>query len=163
MSSIKPYIDFLNSRLAELSITSEQNTFTRVWTSRVDEKNDATGKIETFERQNSRDYKIFDADEEGNIVIHYFDLHGQPYRWKKEDTKQTRDFTRKRMVNEETGNIPAGSGQPKFSFFNTSLIKKINGKAEIETLYLVEGEFKAFKGYLCGLDIVGLLGHTQFL
>src|SRR6185369_17323941 len=75
MSSIStiPDTSYLTQRLAELGISDDQNTFTRVWTSRVDDKQE-DGKIITFERENTRTYKIFDADDEGNIVIRYFNL-----------------------------------------------------------------------------------------
>lgn len=158
---------YLTERLQQLGISPEQNIFTRTWYQESSEK-DEDGKIITNNKGNTRDYKLFDSDEEGNIVIRYFNLDGQPYRWKKEDTKQSRDYSRKRLrVAEEGRKYHQDKGSPQFPYFNPGIIKKykackqaenVDGTAvdPIETLFLVEGEFKSFKGYMCGIDIVGL-------
>lgn len=153
---------FLDQRLAELGVNEKDNIFTRVWASRHDEKKD-DGVIVTKEVNEKRDYKIFDSDEEGNIVIRYFNQHGQPYRWKKEDTKLTRDFVRKRLkVPKGSMKYSQESGSELYPFFTPGIIKKFKAKQEIETLYLVEGEFKAFKASMNGLDFVGLPGIHGF-
>jgi hypothetical protein len=166
---------YLNQRLEELGITEAQNTFNRVWLNRVDEKG-ADGKITTTETEQTREYKILDADPDGNIVIRYFNLHGQPYRWKKEDTKQTRDFIRKRL-REPKGDMKyyQDAGSPQYPFFPKAIIEKYGkscawwqaqseGKGEagaenpgqIHTLFLVEGEIKSIKASVCGVDIIGI-------
>jgi hypothetical protein len=173
-----PNPEYLLQRMTELGLTEDQYTFTRTWISRNDVKAD-DGTITTREQEQTRDYKLFDADEEGNIVIRYFNLDGQPYRWKKEDTKQSRDYVRKRLRNPK-GDMKyyQEAGSPSYPFFNPGLIKKFNiaksspvdadGKMEnqegkIDTLFLVEGEFKAYKAFtLFGLDIVGLSGIHGF-
>ncbi len=164
--------DYLNQRMQDLGVSDKDRTFERVWMQRSDKK-DGNGKIETFEIEQRREYKIFDADEEGNIVIRYFNLLGQPYRWKKEDTKQTRDYLRKRLSTPK-GDMKYSQepGSPQFPFFSPHIIKKYTlalackgieegepiplDDGTIGTLFIVEGEFKAFKGSLNGLDIVGL-------
>jgi hypothetical protein len=156
-------IEYLNQRLTELGITAEQNTFTRVWMNKYDDKDEKTGKIINKEGELKRDYQILDADEQGNIVIHYFDLQGQPYRWKKEETKMTRDFIRKRL-REPKGDFKywQDGGSPQFPFFPPIIIQKYKlAKAgqelgHIDILYMVEGEFKSFKGSVCGIDIFGV-------
>lgn len=175
--------DYLNQRLAELSITPQLNNFHRVWYQESSEKDETTGKITTKSHKQERDYKLFDADEHGNIVIHYFDLDGQPYRWKKEDTKQARDFTRLRL-REPKGDMKyaQAAGSSVFPYFPPQIIKKfqaacalitappadVKEKEELErqslihTLYLVEGEFKAFKASMAGVDIIGLPGIYGF-
>lgn len=175
MSTTIPQIDYtyLNQRLAELGINEKQNTFRRVWTNRIDDR-DKTGKIITEEKLTEREYKILDADPEGNIVIRYFNLHGQPYRWKKEDTKQTRDFIRKRLK-EPKGSMKyyQEAGSPQYPFFPKAIIEKYklandwkklpdtqekpeDNPGQIHTIFLVEGEIKSIKASLCGVDIVGL-------
>lgn len=158
---------YLKKRLIELGITDELNTYTRVWYQDTDHK-DSEGKIVTTKNEQRRDYKIFDADEYGNINIHYFNLEGQPYRWKKEDTKLSRDFIRKRIRDPKSDNkYMQDKGSGLFPFFNPGIIDKykknkdavnIDGSAvaPIETLFVVEGEFKSFKGYLAGIDIIGI-------
>lgn len=48
-------------------------------------------------------------------------------------------------------------------FHTPQVIEKYQAKTPIETLYVVEGEFKAYAGALQGLDIVGLGGKDLFL
>ena len=69
---------YLEQRLSDLGVSPDQNTFERVWqqdSDRLDE-----GRIITGCHKHRRMYKFFDADPEGNIVIRYFNLSGQPYR-----------------------------------------------------------------------------------
>lgn len=177
--------EYLDQRLKELDISDKQNTFIRVWFQDASSRDD-DGKIVTENNRHEREYKIFDADEEGNIVIRYFNLEGQPYRWKKEDTKWTRDFTRKRL-REPKGDMKyyQESGSPQVPFFNPEMIAKYQrakyppkdpeafvndppadsesakpapavDDGVIETLFVVEGEFKARAGQLAGIDIIGL-------
>lgn len=163
--------EYLQQRLTELGITPEQNTFIRKWKNQYNSR-DESGKITLKESEQTREYQIFDADEHGNIVIRYFNLDGQPYRWKKEDTKQSRDFTRLRL-REPKGDMKYAQekGSPQFPFFPPGIIRKYalaksgitpdisdpgNDDGTIEVLFLVEGEFKAFKGSVSGIDIIGL-------
>lgn len=173
MSEPTKNIEYLNQRLADLGITAVQNTFTRKWKNKSDDR-DESGKIVTKESEQTRDYQILDADEHGNIVIRYFDLHGQPYRWKKEDTKQTRDFVRKRL-REPKGDFKywQEAGSPQFPFFPPEIIRKYklatapaearpytgvpeDNPGDIDTLFLVEGEFKSFKASVSDIDIFGV-------
>jgi hypothetical protein len=186
--------EYLKKRLEELGVSEKQNTFTREWINEVSDK--VGGKTVVKKYPEKRDYQIFDADEEGNIVIRYFNLDGQPYRWKKEDTKQSRDYIRKRLRNPDSDfKYYQEPGSPQFPFFNPGIIRKYKlatavppeehpaqtkifdekekGKKKprakkkvepapdqdlgtIETLFVVEGEFKSFKGWMSGLDIIGL-------
>jgi hypothetical protein len=146
----------LKQRLNELSITDKENTFVRVY-SQANSYVDEQGVMKTVDATYEKTYQIFDADERGDIVIRYFNQHGQPYRWKKEDTKQTRDFVRKRL-REPKGDMKyfqePGSGQ--YPFFTKQIIEKYAKKEEIVTLHLVEGEFKAAKAAQYGIDVIGL-------
>jgi hypothetical protein len=160
--------EYLLQRMTELGLTEDQYTFTRTWISRNDVKAE-DGTITTREQEQSRDYKLFDADEEGNIVLRYFNLEGQPYRWKKEDTKQSRDYVRKRLRSPK-GDMKyyQEAGSPQYPFFNPGIIHKYkqarNGvvgpderlEGKIDALFVVEGEFKSYKAFTLGVDIVGL-------
>jgi hypothetical protein len=158
---------YLIERLQQLGITEEQNTFKRKWQQETSETVD--GKTVIAQHDHERDYQILDADQHGNIVIHYFNQHGQPYRWKDEERKWSRDYSRKRLK------VPKGDmkyyqepGSPQFPFFSKNIIEKYNQAAEwkeekqgdnpgqIHTLFLVEGEIKSIKASLCGVDIIGL-------
>lgn len=167
-----PDYTYLNERLQQLGISEAENTFTRTWVANVDEQGH-DGKITTTPTENKKDYRLLDADEQGNIVIHYFNLQGQPYRWKNEEKKWSKDFIRKRL------RTPKGDmkyyqepGSPQFPYFPKRIIEAYakskafslssgEGRGEvnpghIHTLFLTEGEFKSIKAAQCGIDIVGL-------
>jgi hypothetical protein len=55
--------------------------------------------------------------------------------------------------------MPKGAGS--FPFFPPSLVAKYERKEKITTLFLTEGFFKAFKGHLHGLDVIGLPSITH--
>lgn len=171
MSETKPDYSYLSQRLAALGISDQLNTFVRTWTTTAP---GADGKPAISE--NTREYKLFDADEHGNIVIRYFSLAGQPYTWKKDGTKWPRDYVRLRLREpKDNMKYAAPAGSPLFPYFPPAIIEKYkqarnagpNKDAEdrpgrIDTLFLIEGEFKAFKGTMHGLDIVGLPGIYGF-
>lgn len=165
----QPDYTYLNERLQQLGITEAQNTFTRTWQSRVDEKS-PEGIITTKEVTNSRDYRLLDADDQGNIVIHYFNQHGQPYRWHHEEKKGHRDYIRKRL-RQPKGEMKyyQEPGSPQFPYFTKRIIEAYaKAKATtpspegedrgnvVHTLFLVEGEIKAIKASLMDIDIIGI-------
>ncbi len=170
---------YVKQRLDELGVSEQQITFHRVWTGERSEQDDE-GKTVIKKFAQERDYKILDADEEGNIVIRYFNLLGQPYRWKKEGTSLMRDFIRKRLK-EPKGDMKyyQEAGSPQIPFFPPAIIAEYKKASEwwekqkegaiveegkepepnpgqIHTLFLVEGEIKSLKASVCGVDIVGL-------
>ncbi|MBA3706601.1 MAG: hypothetical protein H0W84_12095, partial [Bacteroidetes bacterium] len=55
--------------------------------------------------------------------------------------------------------IPKGAGT--HPFFPPGLIEKFENKTDIETLFLVEGYFKAWKAAMHGADIIGLSSITH--
>lgn len=153
---------YLNRRLAEVGITDQLNTFERVWTDKVTSRNE-DGSLKTEAVQNRKLYKLFDADKDGNILIRYFNLDGQPYRWRKAGTKQPRDFIRIRLKEpRDDAKYIQPEGSPQFPFFPPAILRKYKDAEPITTLYLVEGEFKAFVGSIHGLDIVGIAGIHGF-
>lgn len=153
--SLTPNTEYLEQRLKELSITPEINTHVirrKVGDDWLEEK-----------------VPFFDADVDGNIQIHYHNLLGLRYTWKKEDQKYPIPFVRKRLrvqpKPDQKYSQPPGSGQ--FPFFTPRVLEKYRKCKEavnidgsiidpIETLFVVEGEFKAFKGDMAGLDIIGI-------
>lgn len=145
-----PNTEYLTKRLAELSITPEINRHV----------------IRTLRQDGTvleEPTPFFEADPEGNIVINYFQLSGLRYSWKKEDTKFPRHFVRKRLVKPtENQKYSQEKGSGQFPFFTPKILSKYAmAKAGqeggyIETLLVVEGEFKAFKGDMAGLDIIGI-------
>lgn len=55
--------------------------------------------------------------------------------------------------------IPKSQGT--YPFFPPALLDKYDNKTPIKTLFLVEGYFKAFKGAMHGIDIIGLSSITH--
>lgn len=136
---------YLNKRLAELGVTPEQNLYT-----------DPEG----------RNMPLFDCDEVGNINILYLGLNGKQIHWKKPNTKWPRPFVRTRL------HIPpADKPQQKYSqeqgsglwpYFPTQVVAKYLEGTPIQTLFVVEGEFKAYKAATLGVDIIGVMGIQGF-
>jgi len=170
---------YLDRRLQELGITEEQNTFTRTWINNVD-SNDEHGNRITEPTTNTRIYKLLDVDQIGNIVLPYFNLLGQPYRWKDEDSKRSKDYVRKRLKDPK-GDMKyyQDSGSPQFPYFPKSIIEKYAAACEfnklpaaekgvkdnpgqLHTLFVVEGEIKSIKASLCGVDIIGIASIHGF-
>ncbi len=138
---------YLKSRLKELKISNSQNRINM--------------PINSFSKE-SKSHHFFEADQYGNILINYFTLHGTPSQFRRGKNKWEEKFIRKRILNpspDTTGKInkylsPKGSGLKPF--FPPQIIKKYKNKKVIKTLFITEGEFKAFKGAMHGVDIIGV-------
>ncbi|MFN7704522.1 MAG: primase-helicase family protein [Chryseotalea sp.] len=127
---------YLLSRLVSLGLSPEKNKFI----------------LSSGEKR-----RLFEADEDGNIIINYFNLHSNHYSWKKPGTKYPRYFQRKRLKQTfENQKYSQPKNSPQFPYFTPGIIKAYNDSKSIQTLFIVEGEFKALKGWLCGLDIIGI-------
>jgi hypothetical protein len=120
----------------------------------------------------------FEPAPEG-IQINYFHPNGHHITWKKEGTKWPRNFVRIRLHKERTfekeGQIHTAKyhqekGSPVFPYLTPGIIHKWTKGQEIETLVLIEGEFKAFKGWMAkekchameGLEFIGIPGIHGF-
>lgn len=149
---------YLQERLTQLGITSELNTWLRTEKEKGDD-----GKEYTKEWT----YHFFTADEStGNIAINYIALDGRPQYWKSENNKMPKPFVRWRLRVLDAANPDRKylqeKGSPPCPFFPPSIIKKYQAKEKIETLFIVEGEFKAFKGAMAGIDVIGITGWHGF-
>lgn len=114
------------------------------------------------DRKEEREYKIFEADEKDNLLINYIRLDGRRYDFRKPDNKWPVNFIRTRLrepIKDKDGKevrylSPKGSGMNPF--FPPQIIAKYQANETIETLIVTEGEKKAFKGCMCGFDVVGI-------
>lgn len=107
-------------------------------------------------------FEIFQSDEQGNIRIYYPTLHGLKAQWRKQDTKFSRDYFITRLKapkGDMKYQIPKGAGT--FPFLPPAIIRKYQEKTPIKNLFLTEGAFKAFKGSMHGVDIIGLTSITH--
>jgi len=107
-------------------------------------------------------HPIFTPSPTDDVIINYPALEGMQETYI--DGDEVKPFTRIRYnPNKNRDNKygqPAGSGT--HIFFPVEILDKYEGGCEIETLILVEGEFKAQAGSMHGLDIVGLGGKDLF-
>lgn len=127
------------------------------------------------------EYPIFAEDDEGNIKITPFTLDRQLIEYDHQNAtpekpnvnnarrknfyitrlKNPQEYTDKEGQKQfKKYDIPKGAGT--FPFFSPQLVEKFERKAKIKTLVLTEGYFKAAKGALSGLDIVGLSSITHY-
>jgi len=127
------------------------------------------------------EYPIFAADDDDNIKItpftidrHLIEYDNQQATPEKPNVNNSRRknffITRLKTPQEYTdkeGNkqlkkydIPKGAGT--YPFFSPALCDKFERKTKIKTLTLTEGYFKAAKGSISGLDIVGLSSITHY-
>lgn len=108
---------------------------------------------------------IFSKAEHDNIQILFPNLDGGVYTYATGNKNiPDKTFYRTRLkspVGDMKYKQPSGSGI--IPFFPPKLLEKYNNKTEIRILYLIEGEFKAFKGSLHGLDIIGITGKDMFV
>jgi len=147
----------------ELGLTPEQITRPLQWPAIHDMKS-------------WHDTKLFDQDKEGNILITVFDVDRNVVTYKPDQKEKeyynrykpyqiTRYKTPKTFA-DKTGtvdtqkyHIPKGAGtHPYFPYI---LCEKYAKAEKINTLILTEGAFKATKGALCGLDMVGFSSITH--
>ncbi|MBC6698061.1 DUF5906 domain-containing protein [Hymenobacter puniceus] len=145
-------------RIQEIGMTPEQNHFYGY---------DPTSN----DSHRKRSFKVFSADKDDNLQILYPMLSGEVevydngtknnphsifYRIR---LKEPRTYTDK-DGNLQTQKYDQVRGTPARPFYPPGIVEKFIAGTKIKTLYFVEGELKAFSGYVRGLDIVGLPGNT---
>lgn len=161
----EPEKSYLQRRVFdEMGLTLKQNRITLKFDTGVDGR-DGKG---TFD--------IFSEDEDGNIKILVYTLHGWLVQYFDPNMGKTYDQSNvKRLIpyyvtriapqNIKEGdskkyNFPKGQGT--YPFFPPNLLKKFKNHEDIDTLILTEGYFKAMCGSLYGFDVVGLGSITHY-
>jgi hypothetical protein len=120
------------------------------------EDNDSSGIDRTL--------PLFDVDEEGNIALYYVALDGYAMTALKEKSKHIKGhkpYKRTRWADPDAHggakyHTEYGSGAELY--LTQRVVAAYRNKQTIHTLYITEGEFKAYMGAKQGLDIVGLQG-----
>jgi hypothetical protein len=146
---------FFEKRMSLLGVTDELNTIDAMF------YNSETAKNEY------RPFKIFRPSEKG-IEIHLTTLERIPINYAKDGARwKTNKFFITRLENPivKDGNemkyeLPKGAGT--FPFFPPQVISEFEKEGEVHTLVLTEGYFKAFKGAMHGLMIIGLSSISHF-
>lgn len=116
----------------------------------------------TFEHGRTIKVPLFSQCEEG-ISITYLDPFGNvQYYTQKGKQKQFLRLRRAKPLNGEKYSQPYKSGI--FPFITPQIINKVKTKVEIETLFVVEGEFKAFAlTQHLGIDAIAIPGIQSFV
>ena len=147
---------YYEQRLSKLGITDENNKIGLLY----NDTSTTPHSIQTKEEQ------IFRKHDKGIEIIVYT-LDREPVRIEKDGSRWKKDWSivrlEKPIINKNGDEIkylmPKGHGS--HPFFPPSLIEKFENKTKIDCLYLTEGFFKAFKGHLAGIDVVGLASITH--
>jgi hypothetical protein len=137
---------YLKQRLQALEITPELNKI----------------RVERKEELGAVEMDFFSEDNHGNIRFLYLMPDGSPVEYL-HDNKTERQFYRTRLkqpVNDQKYSQP-----PKtevYPFITPIIIEAFTQVKDFDTLYIVEGEFKAFAGYLAGLHTIGIGGIHSY-
>lgn len=106
----------------------------------------------------------------GDILISYYTVAGEAIRYLKMGDGATSHinagsrYYETRRLREPKGDMKyqMPAGQPTIPWFPPALVDKYKKKEEITHLVLTEGVFKAMRGSMAGLDVVGLPSITCY-
>ncbi len=145
---------YYQQRLQLLGITEEINKI-------------ALWKSDTVENKNVlKEEPIFRKHEKGIEIIVYT-LERLTVRVEKDGSRYKKDWSIIRLEhpiqksNGETIKYLMPKGQGSYPFFPPALIDKYDARKAIDILYITEGFFKAMKGSMAGLDIIGIPSITH--
>lgn len=140
-----PELSYAQQRLANAGINSENMLF----------------PIRFLDEAIPRKAPLFLEDKYGNLLIRYLHLNGEQVYYQKD--RKAKEFNRTRLKK------PVGKmkymqvkGTGLHIYWTPTIIQKYNSKKKIKTLFITEGEIKAFVGHLHGLDIAGIGGIHNF-
>lgn len=109
------------------------------------------------------DFRFFMPDDKDNIDIGYIAPDGYVVQYETENRK-IRDFKRTRLKEPKPGQ--GKYVQPPetetYAFCTPAILKAYKDKEKLKTLYIVEGEFKAFALSNFGLPAMGIGGIQNF-
>jgi hypothetical protein len=160
---------YFQERLQKLGITDDDNKVL-LWQNKTTPPPDdgVVRSIAEYEELN-RELKpvpVFRQHDRGIEIVPYT-IGRSTIRIEKEGSRQKKNWSILRLENpiiKDNGDpikyvMPKGHGS--FPFFPPALLDKYDAKQHIETLFLTEGYFKAFKASMHGMDIVGLASITH--
>lgn len=146
-------MSYLSERLALYHITEKENTF----------------QAEAEEPGRTCSFLFFTETDKGDISINYLAPDGS-VEYHEHGSAQTRRFSRIRYADPDKHKN--GSGKPQkysqekgtemYPFSTPALIEAYRKKKPLKTLYIVEGEFKAFALSMEGLPSMGIGGIHNF-
>jgi hypothetical protein len=133
---------------------------------------DEENKVGILQNENGqnviKDVPVFTpGKKQPGIDIQIYTLDRSLVYYKPDSSRWTDSYRLTRLANPIAGKdgkqqkymIPKGQGT--YPFFHPSLIDKFEKKEKIETLFITEGFFKAWKGCKHGLDVIGVSSITH--
>jgi len=144
---------YFQQRMASLGITPSHNVI-RVW-KHVDGQDELVP------------VPIFKESDQGiKIYVTTLDRLHIPFakegnRWKNDTYHITRLTKPRTNRNGSVMKYDIPKGQGTYPFFHPNLINKYESQTPIDALFITEGFFKAFKGCMHGLDVVGVSSITH--
>lgn len=169
-AAAEPNMSYLRERLEPLGWTPENNLVPEEQTASASNKNARLAEGETWKEGKPVRVMVpqFEADQDGNIIINYFNLNGTRLTYKRGDEKWSKPYVQKRWRvsrfdvdgKERKYDIPYGT-QAK-PFMPAGLIAAYRDATPMDTLFLTEGAFKAYAGDRQGLYIVGLASISLY-
>lgn len=146
--------NYYTSRLQQLGITED---FNKVGLLRYD--TEAKGNV-------IKDEQIFRKHDKGIEIIVY-NLQRETFRIEKDGSRMKKDWSIVRLEkpiikpNGDQLKYLMPKGQGSYPFIPPELIDKFEKKTQIDDLFLTEGFFKARKGAMHGIDVIGLPSITH--
>ncbi len=139
-------MSYLSDRLAAYHITDKDNTM----------------KVEAEEPGRYCDFKFFTETDKGDIEINYLTPSGA-VEYYTHGNSQTRRFSRIRKATPGDGpKYVQAKGTEMIPFSTPSVINAYRKNTPVKTLYIVEGEFKAFALSMANLPTIGIGGIFNF-
>jgi hypothetical protein len=144
---------FFETRMAPLGVTKQNNTI-KIYNEEVEPPISKVGEE-----------WIFREDKNGNIEINYFTIDGRAIVYYRKELKNPRpERYRTQRLKDPKGdrkyNMPRGQGTRPW--FHPKTVEAYKKGRKIDTIYLTEGVFKAWKAGLYGLHVVGLSSITHY-
>ena len=151
VSSLKS-LSYLKQRMAAIQVPDEENHFEGV-------TNPDGYPISEF--------RFFTSDDKDNLVINYLTADGcimQYYDDSRNEGRNIKDYRRIRLKTpmEGQGKYVQPKGTENYPFFTPEAIKAYKSKGRVNTLFIVEGELKAFVLSKMGLCAIGIGGIYNF-
>lgn len=145
-------LSFFQKRMQLLGVTDDNNKIT-VHNPEAEYPMPSVTNRPIFSEDKDGNIEICFSHIDGTIVTYYTDTKNQkPREWKQVRLKEPIGDMKYKIV----------KGQGTFPFFPPNLQNAFTASQEIETLFLTEGAFKAFKASQYGLPVVGLTSITHY-
>ncbi len=144
---------YLKTRLDFLNISEDDNRF--------------SGVLDAEGIHSISDFHFFTSDDNDNILIHYLTPENRILQYPdetKNEGRNIRDFVRTRLKNpkDPKHKYDQPRGTETYPFLTPEVLRAYRDKVKIKTLYITEGEFKAFKLSMYGVPCIGLGGIQNF-